>query len=59
MNNYQCYCYSAKAISNLIKNNLDLTPDTFYNQLWYLWDWYTEAEIEKIVREAEMKDKLF
>lgn len=59
MTNYQCYCYSAKALSNLISNKVELTPDTFYSQLWYLWDIYTEEEIEKIVSEAERKNELF
>lgn len=59
MTNYQCYCYSAKAISNIMKGEVKLTPDIFYRELYYLWDIYSEYEIEKIVQKAEANNELF
>ncbi len=59
MTNYQCYCYAAQAISNIMKGKVKLTPDTFYRELYYLWDIYAEEEIEKIVRKKEFNHELF
>lgn len=61
MTNYQCYCYGAKAISNILKekNRIKLTPDTFYRELYYLWDIYSEESIEKLVKKEECNNELF
>ena len=59
MTNHQCYSYCVKAIANLKNNNIELTPDNLYMQLYYLWDIYTEEQIEKIVRREEIKHDLF
>ena len=59
MTNNQCYSYSVKAISYILNNNIKLTLDTFYNELYYLWDFYTEEQIEDIARNAEVEHNLF
>jgi hypothetical protein len=59
MNNFQCYCYSVKAIANLLKSDVKITPDTLYGELYYLWDIYTEEAIEKLVRKEEFNNELF
>ncbi len=59
MNNLQCYSYGIKAISNLIKGNVPITADTFYHEIYFLWDIYTEEMIEKIVRKEELEGTLF
>ncbi len=59
MNNLQCYSYGIKAISNLSKNNIPITADTFYSELYHLWDIYGEKAIEEIVRKEEYEHKLF
>lgn len=59
MTNYQCYSYSAKAISNILNSNIKLTADTFYNELYHLWDFYSEEQIEDIVRKEEIEHDLF
>lgn len=61
MTNYQCYCYSAKAISNILKerNKEKLTPDTLWDELHYLRDIYSEESIEKLVRKEELNNELF
>lgn len=59
MTNLQCYSYGIKAISNLKKNNMPITPDTFYFELYRLWDLYGEKAIEEIVRREEMEEILF
>lgn len=59
MTNNQCYSYSAKAISNILKSNEKLTADKLYNELYYLWDFYSEEQIEDIVRNEEMRHNLF
>ena len=59
MTNYQCYSYGVKALSNIINNGLELTPDTFWSELYYLWDVYSEDAIEKIVKKAEFYNDLF
>lgn len=61
MTNFQCYCYSAKAISNILKetDKVKLTSDVFYGELHYLWDVYSEDAIEELVRKEEENSKLF
>lgn len=59
MTNLQCYSYGIKAISNLKKNNISITPDTFYYELYHLWDIYGENTIEEIVRTEEIEESLF
>lgn len=58
MTNYQCYCYAVKAISNILGINGKLTPDTFYAELYHLWDIYGEKTIEDIVKKEEYFDKI-
>ena len=53
MTNYQCYCYGIVAIYNILNGTLPLTSDNFYGELYYLWDLYSEEEIE------ELRDNLF
>ena len=52
MTNLQCYCYGVKALDNILKSKAKLTSDTFFNELFYLWDIYSEEMIEEIVRNA-------
>lgn len=59
MTNLQCYCYGVKALDNILKSKAKLTSDTFFNELFYLWDIYSEEMIEEVVRKAEMNDELF
>lgn len=59
MTNYQCYSYGVKAISNILKNGVELTPDIFYCELYHLWDIYSEDAIERLVRISEMNNELF
>lgn len=59
MTNNQCYSYAAQAISNILSSKQKLTPDTFYHELNHLWDFYSEDEIEKIVRRKELFHELF
>lgn len=59
MTNYQCYCYSAKALANILKSKEELNSDTFYSELYYLWDIYDEETIEKIVRKESFNNELF
>ncbi len=58
MTNNQCYYYAVKAISNIIKSDEKLTPDTFYIELYRLWDIYGEEEIERQVRKEENLGKI-
>ncbi len=58
MTNNQCYCYSVKAISNIIKAKGILRPDTFYIELQSLWDVYGEKAIEEVVRREEYLDEI-
>ena len=58
MTNNQCYSYGIMAIKNLEENNIKITADTFYFELYNLWDIYSEYEIEKIVKKLEIDDKL-
>ena len=59
MTNNQCYSYAAKAISDILKSDCQLTPDTLYSQLRFLWNRYSEEGIEKLVRRLETKRELF
>ena len=47
MTNHQCYCYGIMALNNIIKAKMPLTSETFYNELFYLWDVYTEYDIQE------------
>ena len=58
MTNNQCYSYGIMAIKNLKENNLKITPDSFYFELYRLWDIYSENQIEQIVKILEMNDVL-
>lgn len=58
MTNNQCYSYGIMAIKNLNDNNLKITPDSFYFELYHLWDIYSEEEIEKIVKLLEISETL-
>lgn len=55
MNNFQCFCYSAKAIDNILESNIALDADSFYAELFYLWDIYDEKTIEDVVRNSKSK----
>ena len=46
MNNHQCYCYGAIALNNILKAKIPITKDLFFNELHYLWDIYSEEEIQ-------------
>ena len=48
MTNHQCYCYGIIAIHNILKDELPITSDIFFDELYYLWDVYTEETIEKL-----------
>ena len=48
MSNYQCYCYGIIAINNLLENNVLITSDSFFHELYNLWDVYSEKAIEKV-----------
>ena len=58
MTNNQCYSYGIMAIKNLKENNLRITPDNFYCELYHLWDIYSEDEIEKNVKLLEISEAL-
>ena len=58
MTNYQCYSYGIMAIKNLKENNIKITPDNFYFELYQLWDMYSEDHIEKIVKILEINETL-
>ena len=55
MTNFQCYCYGVIAIHNVLKDTLPITADLFYEELYYLWDLYSEEAIEKLYRDMENK----
>ena len=46
MTNHQCYCYGIIAINNLLSENVQITSDSFFNELYYFWDIYSEDEID-------------
>ena len=58
MTNNQCYSYGIMAIKNLQENNIKITPDNFYFELYQLWDMYSEEHIEKIVKMSEISETL-
>ncbi len=58
MTNNQCYSYGIMAIKNLKENNIKITADNFYFELYYLWDIYTENQIEQEVKMLEINDEL-
>lgn len=47
MNNKQCTFYARIALLNLIERNENLTPDTLFYEMCYLFDTYSEEAIEK------------
>lgn len=47
MNNYQCYCYGVVALNNIVEAGIPITDDAFYHELNYLWDFYSEEDIER------------
>lgn len=59
MTNLQCYSYGAKAIDNLLKNDVKLTHTSFWEELYYLWDIYSEEHIEEFIKKEEFKGNLF
>ena len=58
MPNNQCYSYGIMAIKNLKENNLKITPDNFYFELYHLWDIYSESQIEQTVKMLEINEAL-
>lgn len=57
MTNHQCYCYGIIAIENIMKDKLPLTSDIFFDELYYLWDIYSEEEIEVEYEKMERAEK--
>lgn len=55
MNNFQCFCYAAKAIDNILQSNIVLDSESFYTELYYLCDLYDEKSIERIVKNSKSK----
>ena len=55
MSNYQCFCYGIIAIHNILEEKLPITSDLFLDELYYLWDIYSEESIEKIYLTMEEK----
>lgn len=53
MTNYQCYCYGIVALHNILNQKSPITSDSFYNELYYLWDLYSEEAIEKKVKNID------
>lgn len=58
MTNNQCYSYGIMAIKNLKEKKLKITPDNFYHELYFLWDIYSESQIEQKVKMLEVKGAL-
>jgi len=58
VSNHQCFCYGMIAIHNIIQEKLPLTSDMFYNELYYLWDRYSEEAIEKLYFDMEENGKI-
>lgn len=58
MTNHQCYCYGIIAIHNIIKEKIPITSDIFYDELYYLWDIYSEEAIEILYEEMVKNGKL-
>ena len=55
MTNYQCFCYGIVAIHNILEEKLPITSDLFFDELYYLWDIYSEESIEKLYLNMEEK----
>ena len=58
MTNHQCYCYGIVAIHNILEEKLPITSDIFFDELYYLWDIYTERAIETLYEEMEKSGKI-
>ena len=58
MTNNQFYSYGIMAIKNLKENNLKIIPDSFYFELYNLWDIYSESQIEQEVKMLEINEAL-
>lgn len=58
MTNYQCYCYGIIAIQNLLDQKVRICSDSFYNELYYLWDMYTEESIENKYNDMEINGNI-
>jgi hypothetical protein len=58
MTNHQCFCYGIIAIHNIIKEKIPITSDIFYDELYYLWDIYSEEAIEQLYEEMKKNGKL-
>lgn len=58
MTNHQCYCYGIIAIHNILEDKLPITSDIFFDELYYLWDLYSEIGIEKEYSRMEKNGKL-
>lgn len=55
MTNYQCFCYGIVAINNILKEKIPITRNSFFHELYYLWDIYSEEAIEKLYLNMEEK----
>lgn len=58
MTNHQCYCYGIIAIHNILEEKLPITSDLFYEELYYLWDIYSEENIEELYLKMEEGEEL-
>ena len=58
MTNNQCYSYGIMAIRNLQKNNVKITADSFFFEIYHLWDIYSESQIEEMVKMQEINESL-
>lgn len=58
MTNHQCFCYGIIAIQNILEEKLPITSDIFFDELYYLWDIYTEEAIEKVYSKMEKNGKI-
>ena len=57
MTNHQCYCYGIIAIYNILNDKFPITSDLFFNEMYYLWDLYSEDAIEKLYNKMEIDGK--
>lgn len=57
MTNHQCYCYGIVAIYNILNDKFPITSDLFFDEMYYLWDLYSEDEIEKLYNKMEKEGK--
>ena len=48
MTNHQCFCYGIIALHNIFGEKLPISSDEFFNELYYLWDVYSEDAIVKL-----------